>query len=171
MPYEDQPQPLYQPVPLHHPYGQPTAPLQPHGQPMPLGQHVVPLPQGTVVYPPTTGIDGVVVVPGPGGQPLAYYAAPPAPAPQPIVTPLLVKAALVAFILGVAGIGIYFLAAALVQLVQALVLLGVVLVGGFVLIKLFSVPSSAPGRISVSARGRARVQIHTGRGHNRGRRR
>ncbi|WSQ14892.1 hypothetical protein OG604_48235 [Streptomyces sp. NBC_01231] len=46
-----------------------------------------------------------------------------------------------------------------------------VVVGGFVLIKM---PATGPGRgslINVQARGRAKVQVHTGRGHNRGRRR
>jgi hypothetical protein len=157
----EQPQPTYYPTPLPPQFGQAPAPA--------YGQHVVPLPQNTVVYPPTAGIDGVVMVPDPNGQHVAYYTAPPAPAPQPYVSPLLVKAALVAFIVGVAGVGIYFLAAALVQLVQALVLLGVVVMVGFVLIKLLS---TGPGRaINVNARGRAKVQIHTGRGHNRGRRR
>ncbi|MBB1244813.1 hypothetical protein GL263_14735, partial [Streptomyces durbertensis] len=139
------------------------------------GQHVVPLPQGTVVYPATAGLDGVVVVPGPAGQSVAYYTPPPAPAPQPLVSPLLAKAALVAFILGVGGVGIYFLISALAALLQALVTLGLVVLaglGGFILLKMLS---SGPGRdgtnLHVQARGRARVQVHTGRGHNRGRRR
>jgi hypothetical protein len=159
----EQPQPTYYLEPL---------PPQPGQAPVPTcGQPVVPLPHNTVIYPPTAGIDGVVMVPGPNGQPLAYYTPPPAPSPAPLVSPLLVKAALVAFILGVAGIGVYFLATALTQLIHALILLGVVVVGGFLLIKMFSgTPSGSP--INVSARGRAKVQIHTGRGHNRrGRRR
>ncbi|MCX5278173.1 hypothetical protein [Streptomyces virginiae] len=159
----EQPQPTYYPMPLPPQYGQAPAPL--------YDQHVVPLPQGAVVYPPTAGLDGVVMMPGPNGQYVAYYTAPPAPAPQPYVSPFLVKAALVAVILGVAGVGIYFLAAALMELVKALVLLGVVAVGGFVLIKMLaSGPGSGRvGSINVTARGRAKVQVHTGRGHNRGR--
>ncbi|MFI2292914.1 hypothetical protein [Streptomyces niveus] len=160
--YDDQPHTTYYPTPLPPAYDQTPA--------RPYGQHVVPLPQGAVVYPPTAGIDGVVMMPGPNGQPVAYYTAPPAPAHEPLITPLLAKAALVAFILGVAGIGLYFLAAALVQLVQALVLLAVVTVGGYVVVKLLgSTSGSGSPRVSVSARGRARVQVHTGRGSNRGR--
>ncbi|MFJ9412451.1 hypothetical protein [Streptomyces sp. NPDC101393] len=156
----EQPQ-TYYPTPMPPPYAQAPAPA--------YGQHIVPLPQNTVVYPPTAGIDGVVVVPGPAGQPVAYYTAPPAPAPQPLVSPLLVKAALVAFILGVGGLGIWFLATVLVQLVHALITLGLIALaglGGIVLIKLFGTSSSG-SPITVNARGRARVQVHTGRGHNR----
>ncbi|MFF8910942.1 hypothetical protein [Streptomyces olivaceoviridis] len=163
----EQTQPIYYPAPLPPQNAQPPAPA--------YGQHVVPLPQSTVVYPPTAGIDGVVVVPGPAGQSVAYYTPPPAPAPQPLVSPLLVKAALVAFILGVGGIGLYFLIGALVALVQALVTLGLIALaglGGFVLLKMFSTGSGRGGtNVHVQARGRARVQVHTGRGHNRGRRR
>ncbi|MEV7082417.1 hypothetical protein AB0N88_28395 [Streptomyces sp. NPDC093516] len=159
--YGEQPQPTYYPEPLPPQHGQPPARA--------YGQHVVPLPQNTVVYPPTAGIDGVVMVPGPNGQHVAYYTAPPAPAPQPYVSPLLVKAALVAFILGVGGVGFYFLAAALMELVKALVLLGVVVVGGFVLIKMLATGPGSGRSINVNARGRAKVQVHTGRGHNRGR--
>jgi hypothetical protein len=163
--YGEQSQPTYYPTPLPPQFGQPPTPT--------YGQRVVPLPQGTVVYPPTAGLDGVVMMPGSDGHPVAYYTPPPAPTPQPYVSPLLVKAALAAFILGVAGVGLYFLAAALVQLVQALVVLAAVVLGGFVLIKLFS---SGPGPgagspVNVQAKGRAKVQVHTGHGHNRGRRR
>ncbi|MFJ4329114.1 hypothetical protein ACIP3A_39225 [Streptomyces tricolor] len=161
----EQPQ-TYYPTPMPPQYAQAPAPA--------YGQHVVPLPQGTVVYPPTAGIDGVAVVPGPAGQSVAYYTPPPAPAPQPLVSPLLVKAALVAFILGVGGVGLYFLIGALVALVQALVTLGLIALaglGGFVLLKMFSTGSGRGGTVHVQARGRARVQVHTGRGHNRGRRR
>ncbi|MFJ2170367.1 hypothetical protein [Streptomyces griseofuscus] len=162
----EQPQ-TYYPAPMPPPYAQAPAPA--------YGQHIVPLPQDTIVYPPTTGIDGVVVVPGPAGQPVAYYTPPPAPAPQPYVSPLLVKAALVAFILGVGGVGIYFLINALVALAQALVTLGLIALaglGGIVLLKMFSTGSGRGGTtVHVQARGRARVQVHTGRGHNRGRRR
>ncbi|MEV8529204.1 hypothetical protein AB0451_34535 [Streptomyces sp. NPDC052000] len=160
--YGEQPQTTYYPTPLPPPHGQLPTPQ--------YGQYVVPLPQGAVVYPPTAGIDGVVMVSGPNGQHVAYYTAPPAPAPQPYVSPLLVKAALVAFIVGVAGFGLYFLAAVLVELVKALVLLGVVGVGGFVLIKMLATGPGQGSSINVNARGRSRVQIHTGRGHNRGRR-
>ncbi|NEA46853.1 hypothetical protein [Streptomyces sp. SID10815] len=162
----EQPQ-TYYPTPMPPQYAQAPAPA--------YGQHVVPLPQDTVVYPPTAGMDGVVVVPGPAGQPVAYYTPPSAPAPQPLVSPLLVKAALVAFILGVGGVGLYFLVTALVALVQALVTLGLIALaglGGFVLLKMFSTGSSRGGtNVHVQARGRAKVQVHTGRGHNRGRRR
>ncbi|MFD9289600.1 hypothetical protein ACFWBV_15180 [Streptomyces sp. NPDC060030] len=163
--YGEQPQPTYYPEPLPPQYGQPLVPA--------YGQHVVPLPQGAVVYPSTAGLDGVVMMPGPNGQPVAYYTAPPAPAPQPYVSPLLVKAALVAFIVGVAGVGIYFLAAAIMELAKAIAILAAVGLGGFVLLKMLA---TGPGTgrdssINVNARGRAKVQVHTGRGHNRGRRR
>ena len=162
--YGEQSQPTYYPTPLPQ-FGQPPAPT--------YGQRVVPLPQDTVVYPPTAGLDGVVMMSGPNGHPVAYYMPPPAPAPQPYVSPLLVKAALVAIILGIAGVGLYFLVAALVQLVQALVVLAAVVLGGFVLIKLFSTgPGPGTGSpVNVQAKGRAKVQVHTGHGHNRGRRR
>lgn len=157
--YGEQPQPTYYPEPLPPRHGQ---------QPVPAyGQHVVPLPQGAVLYPPTAGLDGVVMMPGPNGHPVAYYTAPPAPAPQPYISPLLVKAALVAFIVGVAGVGIYFLAAALMELAKAIAILATVGLGGFVLIKMLATGSGRA--INVSARGRAKVQVHTGRGHNRGR--
>ncbi|MGW2331664.1 hypothetical protein ACWC5C_38770 [Streptomyces sp. NPDC001700] len=161
--YGEQPQPTYFPEPLPPPYGQTPAPQ--------YGQHLVPLPHGSVVYPSTAGMDGVVMVPGPNGQHVAYYTAPPAPAPQPYVSPLLVKIALVAFILGVTGVGIYFLAAALLEFAKALVLLGIVVVGGFVLIKMLATGPGSGRPINVQARGRAKVQVHTGLGHNRGRRR
>lgn len=161
--YDGQPQPTYYPEPLPPRHGQAPAPQ--------YGQHVAPLPQNTVVYPPTAGLDGVVMVPGPNGQYVAYYTAPPAPAPQPYVSPLLVKTALVAVILGIAGVGVYFLAAALLEFAKALALLAGVVLIGFVLIKMLAT-GPGPGRsINVNARGRAKVQVHTGRGHNRGRRR
>ncbi|MFE7614334.1 hypothetical protein [Streptomyces sp. NPDC057496] len=151
-------------------------PLPPRHRPAPApayGQHVVPLPQDTVVYPPAAGLDGVVVTPGPNGRPVAYYTAPPAPAPQPYISPLLVKAALVAFILGAGGFGLFFLISALVQLAQALVTLGLIALaglGGILLLKILGTGSGRGGtNVHVQARGRARVQVHTGRGHNRGR--
>lgn len=161
--YGEQPQPTYYPEPLPPQYGQAPVPA--------YGQHVVPLPQGAVVYPPTAGLDGVVVMPGPNGHPVAYYTAPPAPAPQPYVSPLLVKAALVAFIVGIAGVGVYFLAAALMELAKALAILAGIGLGGFVLLKMLATGPGRGGSINVNARGRAKVQVHTGRGHNRGRRR
>ncbi|WP_331718949.1 hypothetical protein OHU23_40860 (plasmid) [Streptomyces virginiae] len=159
----EQPQPTYYPEPLPPQYGQPPVPA--------YGQHVVPLPQGAVVYPPTAGLDGVVVMPGPNGHPVAYYTAPPAPAPQPYVSPLLVKAALVAVILGIAGTGVYFLAAALLELAKALAILAGLALGGFVVLKMLATGpgSGKASSINVNARGRAKVQVHTGRGHNRGR--
>lgn len=165
--YGEQPQTTYLPTPLPLQYGQAPAPA--------YGQHVVPLPQNTIVYPPTAGIDGVVVVPGPYGQQTAYYTPPPAPTPQPLVSPLLIKAALVAFIVGVGGVGIFFLIHAIVELVQALVTLGLIALaglGGWILLKMFTTTGTGRGdTINVNAKGRARVQVHTGRGHNRGRRR
>ncbi|MEV5658242.1 hypothetical protein [Streptomyces sp. NPDC052291] len=157
----EQPQPTYYPTPLPPQYGQPPAPQ--------YGQHVVPLPQGAVVYPPTAGLDGVVMMPGPGGQPVAYYTPPPAPAPQPYISPLLVRAALVAFIVGVAGVGVYFLAAAIFELAKALALIAGVVLIGFVLLKMLATGPGSGRSINVQARGRAKVQVHTGRGHNRGR--
>ncbi|WP_329156362.1 hypothetical protein OIU91_42940 (plasmid) [Streptomyces sp. NBC_01456] len=159
--YGEQPQPTYYPTPLPPQYGQQPAPQ--------YGQHVVPLPHGSVVYPSTAGLDGVVMMPGPNGQPVAYYTAPPAPAPQAYVSPLLVKAALVAFIVGVAGVGVYFLAAALMELAKAVAILAAVGLGGFVLIKMLATGPGSGRPINVNARGRAKVQVHTGRGHNRGR--
>jgi len=158
----EQPQ-TYYPTPMPPQYAQAPAPA--------YGQHVVPLPPGAVVYPPTAGLDGVVMMPGPNGHPVAYYTPPPAPAPQPYVSPLLVKAALVAFIVGVAGVGIYFLAAALLELAKAIAIIAGVALGGFVLLKMLATGPGRGGSINVNARGRARVQVHTGRGHNRGRRR
>ncbi|WP_329169419.1 hypothetical protein OG709_35785 (plasmid) [Streptomyces sp. NBC_01267] len=159
--YGEQPQPTYYPTPLPPQYGQAPAPQ--------YGQHVVPLPHGSVVYPSTAGMDGVVMMPGPNGHPVAYYTAPPAPAPQPYVSPLLVKAALVAVILGITGAGVYFLAAALLELAKALALLAGVALIGFVLIKMLAT-GPGPGRpLNINARGRAKVQVHTGRGNNRGR--
>ncbi|MCX0241843.1 hypothetical protein [Streptomyces drozdowiczii] len=157
----EQPQPTYYPTPLPPQYGQPPAPQ--------YGQYVVPLPQGAVVYPPTAGLDGVVMMSGPGGQPVAYYMPPPAPAPQPYISPLLVRAALVAFVVGVAGVGVYFLAAALLELAKALALIAGVVLIGFVLLKMFATGPGSGRSINVQARGRAKVQVHTGRGHNRGR--
>ncbi|MET9483641.1 hypothetical protein [Streptomyces sp. NPDC006638] len=159
--YDGQPQPTYYPEPLPPQYGQHIVSA--------YGQHAVPLPQDAVLYPPTAGLEGVVMMPGPNGRPVAYYAAPPAPAPQPYVSPLLVKAALVAFIVGVAGVGIYFLAAALMELAKALLLLAAVGVGGFVLIKMLATGPGSGRPINVNARGRAKVQVHTGLGHNRSR--
>lgn len=159
----EQPQTTYYPTPLPPQYGQAPAPH--------YGHHVVPLPQNTVVYPPTAGIDGVVMVPGPNGQQFAYYMPPPAPAPQPYVSPLLVKAALVAFIVGIAGVGVYFLAAALMELAKAIAILAAVGLGGFVVLKMLVTGPGSGRPINVNARGRAKVQVHTGRGHNRGRRR
>ncbi|MEV7980843.1 hypothetical protein [Streptomyces sp. NPDC086519] len=167
--YGEQPQTTYLPTPLPPQYGQAPVPA--------FGQHVVPLPQNTVVYPSTAGIDGVVVVPGPAGQQVAYYTPPPAPAPQPLVSPLLIKAALVAFIVGISGVGLYFLMHAIVELLHALATIGLIgLAGlvGFIVLKMFSIGSGSRSRgdtINVNAKGRARVQVHTGRGHNRGRRR
>lgn len=158
--------PVYAPTPLTPAYGAAPAP---YGAPHPMA-YGTPLPQGAVVYPAAPGMDTVITVPGPYGQQIPYYAAPPAPAPQPYVSPLLVKAALVAFILGVAGVGIYFLATALVALINAIVLLVAVLAGAFVLLKMFSTSSGRRTPINVQARGRAKVQIHTGIGNNRGRR-
>ncbi|MEV2255895.1 hypothetical protein AB0I94_35965 [Streptomyces sp. NPDC050147] len=163
--YGEQPQPTYYPTPLPPQYGQPPAPV--------YGQQVVPLPQNTVVYPPTAGIDGVVMVPGPNGQHVAYYTPPPAPAPDPLVSPLLVKVALGTVIVAGAAVALYFIGQfilALAAFLKALAILAAVLLGGVVLIMLFS-GSSGGGNINVQARGRSRVQIHTGRGHNRGRRR
>ncbi|MCT2546253.1 hypothetical protein [Streptomyces atratus] len=159
--YGEQPQPTYYPEPLPPQYRQAPAPA--------YGQHVIPLPQNTVVYPPTAAIDGVVMVPGPNGQHVAYYTAPPAPAPQPYISPLLVKAALVAVILGIAGVGAYFLAAALMELAKALALLAGVALIGFVLLKMLATGPGSGRPINVNARGRAKVQVHTGHGHNRGR--
>ncbi|MEW2373436.1 hypothetical protein AB0940_29295 [Streptomyces sp. NPDC006656] len=160
----EQPQPTYYPMPLPPQYGQPPV--------LAYGQHVVPLPQGAVVYPPTAGLDGVVMMPGPNGHPVAYYTAPPAPAAQPYVSPLLVKAVLVAVIVGITGVGIYFLAAAILELAKALALIAGVALVGFVLLKMLATgPGHDRGSINVNARGRAKVQVHTGRGHNRGRRR
>ncbi|MFG2600717.1 hypothetical protein [Streptomyces sp. NPDC048462] len=159
--YGEQPQPTYYPEPLPPQYGQQPAPQ--------YGQHVVPLPHGSVVYPSTPSLDGVVMMPGPNGQPVAYYTAPPAPAPQPYVSPLLVKTALVAVILGIAGIGVYFLAAALLELAKALAILAGVALIGFVLFKMLVTGPGSGRSINVNARGRAKVQVHTGRGHNRGR--
>ncbi|MFD6185656.1 hypothetical protein [Streptomyces goshikiensis] len=161
--YGEQPQPIYYPTPLPPSWGQRPAPA--------YGQHVVPLPQGAVLYPPTAGLDGVVVVPGPTGHPVAYYTAPPAPAPQPYISPLLVRAALVAVILGIVGTGVYFLAAALLELAKALAILVGLGLGGFIVLKMLATGpgSGKAGSINVTARGRARVQVHTGRGHNRGR--
>ncbi|MEU3226785.1 hypothetical protein ABZ695_26995 [Streptomyces sp. NPDC006976] len=159
--YDEQPQPTYYPEPLPPRYRQAPAPQ--------YRQHVAPLPQNTVVYPPTTGLDGVVMAPGPNGQYTAYYTAPPAPAPQPYISPLLVKAALVAFIVGIAGVGVYFLAAALLELAKALAILAGVALIGFVLFKMLVTGPGSGRSINVNARGRAKVQVHTGRGHNRGR--
>ncbi|MFF3177945.1 hypothetical protein ACFVQ0_35600 [Streptomyces sp. NPDC057900] len=159
--YDGQPQPTYYPEPLPPRYGQTPAPQ--------YGGHVAPLPQNTVVYPPTAGLDGVVMAPGPDGQYVAYYTAPPAPAPQPYVSPLLVKAALVAVILGIAGVGVYFLAAALLELAKALAILAGLALIGFVLFKMLVTGPGSGRSINVNARGRAKVQVHTGRGNNRGR--
>lgn len=79
------------------------------------------------------------------------------------------KAALVAFIVGVAGVGVYFLAAALMELAKAVAILAAVGLGGFVLIKMLATGPGSGRPINVNARGRAKVQVHTGRGHNRGR--
>ncbi|MEU6680928.1 hypothetical protein [Streptomyces sp. NPDC046925] len=161
----EQPQTTYYPTPLPPQHGQPPLPAH--------GQHTVPLPPGTVVYPPTAGIDGVVTMPGPNGQPVAYYTPPPAPAPAPLVSPLLVKVALGALIAACASVALYFLGQfvlALAALLKALAILAAVLLGGAVLILIFGRPGGGP-RINVQARGRAKVQVHTGRGHNRGRRR
>ncbi|WP_327180342.1 hypothetical protein OG599_34730 (plasmid) [Streptomyces sp. NBC_01335] len=158
--------PVYAPTPLTPAYNPAPAP---YGAPHPVA-YGAPLPEGTVVYPAAPGMDTVVTVPGLYGQQISYYAAPPAPAPQPYVSPLLVKAALVAFILGVTGVGIYFLATALVALINAVVLLVAVLAGGALVLKMFSTSAGRRTPITVQARGRAKVQIHTGIGNNRGRR-
>ncbi|MFC9431632.1 hypothetical protein [Streptomyces sp. NPDC056987] len=155
MPHQDY-EPVYQPIPLH-PYGQPVMPPQ-HG----------------VVAHPSTGIDGVTIAQGPYGQPVAYYTAPPAPAPAPLVSPLLIKAALASAVLAGGGVGIYFLTLALAALVQALITLVAVLAGGAALLLVLKALAAnskpAAPAVTVQARGRAKVQIHTGRGHNRGRR-
>ncbi|MFF7196867.1 phage holin family protein [Streptomyces sp. NPDC008079] len=163
--YGDDAQPAYyQPMPVQAPYVH--DPVQPYGQ--------RPLPQPTMVYPPSSGIDGVTVIPDQYGRPVAYYSQS-APSPsEPLISPLMAKMALAAFILAAGGVGIYFLAMALATLIAALTMLIAVVAGGAAVIAVLSAVSragrSSGTRVSVNARGRANVQIHTGRGHNRGRR-
>ncbi|MDX2549159.1 hypothetical protein ACOT81_20810 [Streptomyces sp. WI04-05B] len=82
---------------------------------------------------------------------------------------MLARAVVVAFVLLGGGIGGYFLFMALAEFLKSLAILVGVVVGGTVLIMMFS--SASGGGTRVNARGRARVQVHTGGGHNRGRRR
>ncbi|WP_037905003.1 hypothetical protein [Actinacidiphila yeochonensis] len=151
----------YQPMPVQAPYVQ--GPVQSYGQ------H---LPQPNMAYPPSVGIDGVVMGTDQFGRPVAYYTQPPALEAEPLITPLMAKMALAAFILGMGGVGVYFLAMALATLIAALTMFIAVLAGGAVAVSLISAAARSRGgtRVQVQARGRARVQVHTGRGHNRGRR-
>ncbi|MFI9176129.1 hypothetical protein [Streptomyces lincolnensis] len=171
--YDDQSQPAYHPtVPVPAVY-QP-APMQPYGQ------HPA---QAPVVHPANGGMQSVVVVPLPDGQQAAYYSgqapyyymAPPPPPREPLLTPALVRAVVVAFVLLGGGIGGYFLFLALAELLKALAMFGMAAAGVVLAVVLLKIVSSGSGSrrdtINVAAKGRSSVQVHTSRGHNRGRRR
>ncbi|MGW2393937.1 hypothetical protein ACWCYK_31265 [Streptomyces lydicamycinicus] len=129
--------------------------------------YTAPTPRGAVD--PYRTPPGMQLVAGPNGQP-AY-----APLPQPTGTgadPRLVNAALIAVIVLVLCVGLWFAAAfltALAALIKAIAIAAGVGIGGVVVLKILGAGrGSGATHIDVRARGRARVDINTRR--TRGRR-